>query len=134
MSETVSRRLGDYRILREIGRGGMGVVYEAEQESLGRHVALKILPGHLLAGARMRRRFVREARAAARLHHTNIVPVFGIGEADGTSFYAMQFISGMPLNAVLNEVKRRREGSRIVQATRSSEARGTRWQPNWPTR
>jgi eukaryotic-like serine/threonine-protein kinase len=79
-------RLGDYRILREIGRGGMGVVYEAEQESLGRHVALKVLPGHALLDPRQLARFHREARAAARLHHTNIVPVFGVGEQDGLHY------------------------------------------------
>src|SRR5260370_760512 len=73
-------RLGDFRIIREIGHGGMGVVYEAEQVSLGRHVALKVLPKQLLADARTKRRFEREARAAAKLHHTNIVPVFGVGE------------------------------------------------------
>src|SRR6266478_4830843 len=64
-------RLGDFRILREIGHGGMGVVYEAEQVSLGRHVALKILPQRLLVDACTKRRFEREARAVARLHHTN---------------------------------------------------------------
>ncbi|QDV42575.1 Serine/threonine-protein kinase PrkC [Stieleria neptunia] len=103
------QQLGDYRIVREIGRGGMGVVYEAEQESLGRHVALKILPQRLMADSKQRRRFKREARAAARLHHTNIVPVFGVGEADGISYYAMQFISGMPLNDVLSAVQRQAE-------------------------
>src|SRR5437870_1651692 len=65
-------RLGDYRIIREVGRGGMGVVYEAEQVSLGRHVALKVLPHKLLTDDGTRRRFEREARAAGRLHHTNI--------------------------------------------------------------
>src|SRR5579863_6647540 len=73
-------QLGDYRILREIGRGGMGVVYEAEQLSLGRHVALKVLSKELIRNPRQRLRFEREARAAAKLHHTNIVPVFGVGE------------------------------------------------------
>src|SRR5262245_59017197 len=68
-------RLGDYRIIGEAGRGGMGVVYEAEQESLGRHVALKVLPTQALLDPRLLQRFKREARAAARLHHTNIVPV-----------------------------------------------------------
>ncbi len=69
--------------MREIGRGGMGVVYEAEQETLGRRVAIKVLPGHLLANEKLRSRFHQEAQAAARLHHTNIVPVFGVGEGDG---------------------------------------------------
>src|SRR6516165_6502187 len=85
-------RLGDYRILGEIGRGGMGVVYEAEQVSLGRHVALKVLPHQFLFDARQQKRFEREAKAAARLHHTNIVPVFGIGEEKGLHYYVMQFI------------------------------------------
>src|SRR5262245_14766039 len=76
-------RLGDFRILREVGRGGMGVVYEAEQESLGRRVALKVLGAPVLVDPNKVRRFHREARAAAGLHHTNIVPVFGVGEQDG---------------------------------------------------
>src|SRR3954468_3004022 len=80
------RFLGEYRLLREVGRGGMGVVYEAEQESLGRHVALKVLPGGAPAGSSHLERFRREARAAGRLHHTNIVPVFGTGEAGGVHF------------------------------------------------
>jgi serine/threonine protein kinase len=101
-------RLGEYRILREIGRGGMGVVYEAEQESLGRRVALKVLPGRLLADARQVRRFQREARSAARLHHTNIVPVFGVGQHDGTHFYVMQFIDGQGLDVILEELRQLR--------------------------
>src|SRR5262249_9672970 len=72
-------QLGDYRILREIGRGGMGVVYEAIQESLGRHVALKVLVHNQQLRPIQLMRFQREARAAALLHHTNIVPVFGVG-------------------------------------------------------
>ena len=87
----------------------MGVVYEAEQESLGRHVALKVLP---VAGAARPdaacERFRREARAAARLHHTNIVPVFGVGEHEGVHYYAMQFIQGQGLDAVLDELRRLR--------------------------
>src|SRR5947208_8308088 len=86
----VPTQLGEYRLLREIGRGGMGVVYEAVQESLGRHVALKVLPEQWLAGPTQRERFRREARTAARLHHTNIVPVFGVGEHQGVCYYAMQ--------------------------------------------
>ncbi len=99
-------RLGDYRILGEIGRGGMGVVYEAEQVSLGRHVALKVLPQQFLFDARQQKRFEREAKAAARLHHTNIVPVFGIGEENGLHYYVMQFIAGLGLDQVLDELKR----------------------------
>lgn len=102
-------RLGDYRILREIGRGGMGVVYEAEQESLGRHVALKLLLPSSLIDSQHLRRFEREARAAARLHHSNIVPVFGVGEQDGLHYYVMQFIPGQGLDEVLVELQRLRE-------------------------
>jgi serine/threonine protein kinase len=99
-------RLGDFRLLREVGRGGMGVVYEAEQESLGRRVALKVLRSHRLHDPVTLIRFHREAKAAARLHHTNIVPVFGVGEHEGLHFYVMQFIRGLPLDAVLDEVRR----------------------------
>ena len=100
------RRLGDYRILCEIGRGAMGVVYEAEQESLGRRVALKILPANLAASERAWARFHSEARAAARLHHTNIVPVFEVGQEGETAFYAMQLIQGHSLDQVLVELRR----------------------------
>jgi eukaryotic-like serine/threonine-protein kinase len=99
-------RLGDFRVLRVVGRGGMGVVYEAEQESLGRRVALKVMSGHRLSDPSQLARFAREAKAAARLHHTNIVPVFGVGEAEGVHYYVMQFIQGQGLDAVLSEVKR----------------------------
>ncbi len=99
-------RLGDYRILREIGRGGMGIVYEAEQESLGRHVALKVLPAQALLNPQQQTRFQREAKAAARLHHTNIVPVYGVGEHGGMHYYVMQFIQGLGLDEVLKELKR----------------------------
>jgi len=100
--------LGEYRILREVGHGGMGVVYEAEQESLGRHVALKVLPRQALLKATYLERFRREAKAAAKLHHTNIVPVFGVGEHDGTHYFAMQFIRGEGLDKVLRDLRRLR--------------------------
>ncbi len=102
-------RLGEYRVLREIGRGGMGIVYEAEQESLGRRVALKILPRHAMLDPKQLERFHRESRSAARLHHTNIVPVFGVGEQDGLHFHVMQLIEGRGLDQVLREVVRLRE-------------------------
>src|SRR5206468_6558766 len=90
-----SQALRDFHILREIGRGGMGVVYEAEQLSLGRRVALKVLTQGRLRDAKQKRRFEREAKAAAKLHHTNIVPVFGTGEHEGTPYYVMQYIQGL---------------------------------------
>jgi serine/threonine protein kinase/formylglycine-generating enzyme required for sulfatase activity/tetratricopeptide (TPR) repeat protein len=104
-------QLGDYRILREVGRGGMGIVYEAEQVSLGRHVALKVLPRKVLLDAAQKRRFEREAKAAAKLHHTNIVPVFGVGEHEGLPYYVMQFIQGLGLDDVLRELKRLHGGT-----------------------
>jgi WD40 repeat protein/serine/threonine protein kinase len=102
------QQLGDYQILREVGRGGMGVVYEAQQLSLGRHVAIKVLPSHALLDPRHLARFQREACSAARLHHTNIVPVFGVGEQDGLHYYVMQFIHGLGLDVVLDELHRLR--------------------------
>jgi WD40 repeat protein/serine/threonine protein kinase len=122
-------RIGDFHILREIGRGGMGIVYEAEQASLGRHVALKVLPGQALLDPKHLQRFQREARAAARLHHTNIVPVFGVGEwrgAEGTSpihYYVMQFIQGLGLDEVLIELRRLRQAP---PASAQPEADGKR--------
>jgi DNA-directed RNA polymerase specialized sigma24 family protein len=104
-------RVGEFRILRRVGAGGMGIVYEAVQESLGRRVALKLLHAEGLLDPKRLERFRREARAAARLHHTNIVPVFGVGQAEGRHFYAMQLISGHPLNAVIEEVKRLQDSS-----------------------
>src|SRR5258707_10800415 len=86
----------------------MGIVYEAKQLSLGRHVAIKVLPSHALLDARNVRRFQREARSAAKLHHTNIVPVFGVGEQDGLHYYVMQFIKGLGLDVVLDELQRLR--------------------------
>jgi eukaryotic-like serine/threonine-protein kinase len=99
------RQIGDYRILGVIGRGGMGVVYEAEQISLGRRVALKVLPRHAAADRLTLERFRREARAAARLHHTNIVPVFDVGQDGDIRFYAMQFIQGQSLDGVITELR-----------------------------
>jgi serine/threonine protein kinase/Tfp pilus assembly protein PilF/sugar lactone lactonase YvrE len=112
-------RLGDYRILREVGRGGMGIVYEAEQESLGRRVALKVLPPHVLNDSQQVRRFEREARAAAKLHHTNIVPIFGVGSDLGMHYYVMQFIQGLGLDEVLQELKQLHKPKGEVQSRRT---------------
>jgi WD40 repeat protein/tetratricopeptide (TPR) repeat protein len=110
-SGSAPRQLGDYLILREIGRGGMGVVYESVQQSLGRHVALKVLPLEGLAGSSQLARFRMEARAAARLHHTNIVPVFGVGECDGVHYYAMQFIQGQGVDVIIDALRALRDGA-----------------------
>ena len=111
----IPERLGDYRIVREIARGGMGIVYEAIQESLGRHVALKVLPQHRLGDPDQLERFRREARAAAMLHHTNIVPVFEVGEDDEVPYYAMQFIQGQGLDLVIDELRRLKRRIRPVR-------------------
>jgi tetratricopeptide (TPR) repeat protein/serine/threonine protein kinase len=109
-------QVGDYRVLREIGHGGMGVVYEAEQVSLGRRVAVKILPQHVARDVKMLERFRREARAAARLHHTNIVPVFEVGREGDVCYYAMQFIQGQGLDLVYEELRRLRGRARARSA------------------
>jgi serine/threonine protein kinase/WD40 repeat protein len=109
--ERCPERVGEYRILREVGRGGMGVVYEAEHAALGRRVALKVLPPFAAQDAKLLERFKREARAAARLHHTNIVPVFEAGQDGETCFYAMQFIQGQGLDQVVEELRRLRDHS-----------------------
>ncbi len=94
-------QLGDFRMVREIGRGGMGIVYEAEQLSLGRRVAVKVLPKQSLLDEKHLLRFRREAKTAARLHHTNIVPVLGVGEHDGYHFIVMQYIRGVGLDEII---------------------------------
>jgi serine/threonine protein kinase/Flp pilus assembly protein TadD len=97
--------LGDFRLVREVGRGGMGVVYEAVQLSLDRRVALKVLPFASTLDARQLQRFKNEAQAAAHLHHTNIVPVFATGCERGVHYYAMQFIDGYTLAAWIEALR-----------------------------
>jgi serine/threonine-protein kinase len=97
--------LGDYRILREVGRGGMGIVYEAEQISLRRRVALKVLPFAASLDPKQLRRFQSEAQAAAFLHHTHIVPVFAVGSERGVHYYAMQFIEGHTLAGAIKGLR-----------------------------
>jgi len=99
--------LGDFKIVREIGRGGMAVVYEAIQLSLGRRVALKVLPLAAAMDERQLQRFQLEAQAAAQLHHPCIVPVHAVGCDRGVHFYAMQLINGQPLSALIDDLKRR---------------------------
>ena len=95
-------RLDDFEILGELGRGGMGVVYRARQVSLGREVALKVLPGCARHGPTAVQRFRVEAQAAARLHHTNIVSIYAQGEHNGQFFYAMELVDGVDLEAVIH--------------------------------
>ena len=97
--------LGDYKLLREVGRGGMGVVYEAHQISLKRRVALKVLPFASALDSRHLQRFQIEAQAAAALNHKNIVPVFTVSTEAGVPFYAMQFIEGRSLAEVVRELR-----------------------------
>ena len=114
-------QLGDYRLLREIGRGGMGVVYEAEQISLRRRVALKILPFAGGVDARQLHRFRNEAEAAAHLHHSHIVPVFAVGSERGVHFYAMQFIEGQSLASLIADLRGGKETTDSRQGIKSGK-------------
>lgn len=108
------RALGDFQLVREIGRGGMGIVYEANQISLSRRVAVKIFPFAAICAPHQLQRFQIEARAAASLHHSHIVPVFTVGCDRGIYYYAMQYIEGRSLSCLLQELhvasSRRSEG------------------------
>lgn len=99
------QQLGDFALISELGRGGMGVVYVAVQTSLGRRVALKVLNPGLRLTPRAVARFRREAAAAAKLHHSNIVPVYATGEEGGVHFYAMELIDGLGLDAVIGQLR-----------------------------
>jgi hypothetical protein len=132
--------LGDYRLVREIGRGGMGVVYEAEQISLGRRVALKVLPFAAALDAKQLQRFKNEAQAAAHLHHTNIVPVFGVGCERSVHYYAMQYIEGQTLAAVIRDLRQMEgleakvpEGSAGTSGSLAGELISGRWAPVKPS-
>ena len=114
-----NQRLGDFETMRELGRGGMGVVYEARQVSLNRRVALKVLSGGLGLTAKAVQRFRLEAEAAAKLHHTNIVPVYATGEEQGTHFYAMELIDGPSLDQVIRQM-RQEPGSAAATPTASA--------------
>lgn len=111
------RVIGDYRVVREIGRGGMGVVYEAVESSLRRRVALKVLPFAAVLDQRQIARFRNEAQAAAGLHHSHIVPVFAIGQERGVHFYAMQYIEGQSLAQAIAELRRAAGAASVPDAT-----------------
>jgi tRNA A-37 threonylcarbamoyl transferase component Bud32/tetratricopeptide (TPR) repeat protein len=110
--------LGDYRVIRELGRGGMGIVYEAFQQNIGRKVALKVLFRHTLSDPRRLRAFRREAKAAGRLHHTNIVPIFDVDEHEGVPFYVMQYIEGRSLRELIADARKRRDKGEPLAADR----------------
>ncbi|MCH8967160.1 MAG: serine/threonine protein kinase, partial [Planctomycetes bacterium] len=97
----IGQRLGDFEIMGEIGRGGMGIVYRAKQLSLNREVALKVLPAYARHGRMAVHRFRSEARAAAKLNHTNVVPVYAQGEYQGHCYYAMKLVQGESLDVVI---------------------------------
>jgi serine/threonine protein kinase len=116
-----AKRLGDFEIVREVGRGGMGVVFEARQLSLNRKVALKVLSGSIGLSPKAVPRFRREAEAAAKLHHTNIVPVYATGEANGTHFYAMELIEGPSLDAVIRQLRQARSNEPTATPPRTPD-------------
>jgi eukaryotic-like serine/threonine-protein kinase len=107
----IRERIGEYRLIREIGRGGMGIVYEAEQTSLGRKVAIKVLPGMGWGDDRPKRRFLREAKTTAGLRHGNIVPVFAVGHEDDLHYYVMPLILGSGLDRIILELRERKIAS-----------------------
>ncbi|MCH8922775.1 MAG: serine/threonine protein kinase [Planctomycetes bacterium] len=113
--------LGDYRIGREIGRGGMGVVYEARQISLDRQVAIKVLPFVAVLDQKQIARFKNEAQAAAQLHHPHIVPVYSVGCERGVHYYAMQLIEGQSLAEVIGAIRNSEWGIRNGECDNNSE-------------
>lgn len=134
LSTPPPRTIGDFRIIREVGQGGMGAVYEAEQVSLRRRVALKVLRFGGVSDPDAIKRFQREAETVARLHHTHIVPIFAVGTEQGVNYYAMQFIEGQSLDQVLREHAQRGErlpcetvvkwGLQAAEALAHAHARG----------
>lgn len=114
------KRLGGYRIVRELGRGGMGVVYDAVHVGLDRPVALKVLGAHILPDTTSWRRFFNEARTAAELHHTHIVPVFDVGTIGSLCYYAMQRIEGTGLDRVIKLMRKTRPTACGASNTASS--------------
>lgn len=105
----IPETIGEFHIEREIGRGGMGIVYAARQASLDRMVALKILPTSVAQDSSLHERFLREANANAKLRHSNIAPVFGVGESDGIHFFAMDLIDGVTLS-----LRRQNEPTQLI--------------------
>lgn len=116
-------QIGEYELIREIGRGGMGVVYEARHATMQRKVALKVLPSTMGNHQGRLDRFLREARSAGQLHHTNIVPVFEVGHSDGTHFYSMQLINGLNLSEIISEIRSIENRTEHAELTPTVEVR-----------
>ena len=121
-ADGIPSHLGDHVILRELGRGGMGVVYEAFHRGLGRKVALKVLRPEVACSELAVERFLHESRAVARLHHTHIVPVFDVGREGQTTYFSMQLIDGAPLDALAAQVASCDETSRLAVLYRRDRA------------
>ncbi|WDQ17261.1 protein kinase [Rhodopirellula sp. P2] len=128
-AEFTAKPIGDFQIVGELGRGGMGVVYEAIQLSLGRKVALKVLPFASGLDEVRLQRFRNEAHAAAALHHTNIVPVYAVGSDRGVHYYAMQMIEGRTLADVIDEMRQKSDQGKTDDTVPFREEVG-----NGPTR
>jgi serine/threonine-protein kinase len=100
---SLPEKIGHYTIVSELGRGGMGVVYKAHEDSLNRFVAIKVLGDHLAADEQFLSRFLREARAAGALSHPNVIPIYFIGEDNGRHYFAMEFVSGRSVMAMIRQ-------------------------------
>ena len=114
--------LGEYRLVRKLGRGGMGVVYEAWQGSMNRRVALKVLPAAVAAGSKACARFLREAQAAGKLSHPNIVPVHALGVAENTLYYAMEYVEGETLAQILARMSASGERQPLAAASATTRS------------
>ncbi len=117
-------QLGECRVIREIGRGGMGVVFEAEEGAIARRVAVKVLPWKFSAGSRWREKFHQEARTAAQIRHPNIVSVYSFGEQAGICYYVMQLVEGIGLNRVI--LRLRKDPGIVTGQQILSDFQGTR--------
>src|ERR1041385_2454832 len=95
------QRIANYEIVRELGQGGMGVVYEAIQKPLDRRVALKLLHPHMASRSEFSARFIEEARKVARLSHSAIIEIYDFGQVNDTYYLALKYVDGQPLDAVL---------------------------------
>ncbi len=122
-------RFGEYRIVRELGRGGMGIVYLAEQEHLGRRVALKLLAARHAASEKALERFEREVRAVARLSDPNIVAIYDVGRVEGQPFFTMEYVEGRTLHDLLHDL---RQGRRAPESLRGSDLVDTALGVTWP--